>query len=255
MSLYDYRELIKNLVVSDLKVKYANSILGFAWSLLNPLLMMLVLYFVFSNFFGSGGNFVLYILTGLLVWRFFSIGTTAALASVVGKPSLVTKIYIPREILPLSSTLSSLISSVLEFCVLVPLLFVFGVGISPAILLFPVLLALFFLIVYGMALILSSLFVYFRDLNNIWDVLMQVGFFACPIMYPLSQLSKLPEQVKTLYMLNPVTLLIEMYRDIFLEGTIPDLWSFAIVLVFGVALVVVGNAVFKRLQRRFAEEV
>jgi len=163
MSLYDYRELIKNLVVSDLKVKYANSILGFAWSLLNPLLMMLVLYFVFSNFFGSGGSFVLYILTGLLVWRFFSIGTTSALASVVGKPSLVTKIYIPREILPLSSTLSSLISSVLEFCVLVPLLFIFGVGVSPAIILFPVLLVLFFLIVYGMALILSSLFVYFRD--------------------------------------------------------------------------------------------
>jgi len=217
--------------------------------------MMLVLYFVFSNFFGSGGSFVLYILTGLLVWRFFSIGTTSALASVVGKPSLVTKIYIPREILPLSSTLSSLISSVLEFCVLVPLLFIFGVGVSPAIILFPVLLVLFFLIVYGTALILSSLFVYFRDLNNIWDVLMQVGFFACPIMYPLSQLSKLPEQIKALYMLNPVTVLIEMYRDIFLDGTIPDLWSFVIVLAFGVMLVVVGNAVFKRLQRRFAEEV
>lgn len=139
MYLYDYRELIKNLVVSDLKVKYANSILGFAWSLLNPLLMMLVLYFVFSNFFDSGGNFVLYILTGLLVWRFFSIGTTSALASIAGKPSLITKIYIPREVLPLSSTLSSLISSLLEFCVLVPLLFAFGVGFSSTILLFPIL--------------------------------------------------------------------------------------------------------------------
>jgi len=255
MSLYDYRELIKVLVISDLKVKYANSILGFAWSLLNPLLMMMVLYVVFSNFFGSGGSFVLYLLTGLLTWRFFSIGTTAALASIVGKPSLVTKIYIPREILPLSSTLSSLISSVLEFCVLVPLLFIFGVNISPAILLFPVLLALFFLIVYGFALILSSLYVYFRDLNNIWDVLMQVGFFACPIMYPLSQLSKLPEEVKSAYMLNPITILIEMYRDIFLNGTVPDAWSFGIVLGFGIILVVIGNMVFKKLQRRFAEEV
>lgn len=255
MSLFEYRELIKNLVVSDLKVKYASSILGFAWSLLNPLLMMMVLYVVFSNFFGSGGSFVLYILTGLLVWRFFSIGTTAALGSIVGKPSLVTKIYIPREILPLSSTLSSLVSSILEFCVLVPLLFIFGVGISPVILLFPVLLALFFLIVYGLALILSSLYVYFRDLNNIWDVLMQVGFFACPIMYPLSQLSRLPEQLKAAYMLNPITVLIEMFRDIFLEGTIPGLGDFAIVLAFGVVLVLIGNLAFKRLQRRFAEEV
>jgi lipopolysaccharide transport system permease protein len=122
-------------------------------------------------------------------------------------------------------------------------------------LLFPVLLALFFLVVYGMALILSSLYVYFRDLNNIWDVLMQVGFFACPIMYPLSQLSKLPDQVKSAYMLNPITVLIEMFRDIFLDGMVPGLWDFAIVLGFGVVLVVIGNMVFKKLQRRFAEEV
>src|SRR5271157_6351783 len=185
MSLYDYRELIKNLVISDLKVKYANSILGFAWSMLNPLLMMLVLYVVFSNFFGSGGSFILYILTGLLVWRFFSMGTTSALASIVGKPSLVTKIFIPREILPLSSVLSSLISSLLELCVLIPLLIIFGVKLSFALLLFPVVFALFFMVIYGLALILSSLYVYFRDLNQIWDVLIQIGFFACPIMYPL----------------------------------------------------------------------
>lgn len=252
MSLYDYRELIKNLVVSDLKVKYANSILGFAWSMLNPLLMMVVLYFVFSSFYHTQENFVLYILTGLLTWRFFTIGTASGLGSIVGKPSLVTKIYIPREILPLSTTLSSLISSILEFCVLVPLLFVFGVGLSPTILLFPVLLAFYFLIVYGSVLILSSLFVYFRDLNNIWDVVIQVGFFACPVMYPLTQI---PSKYLFYYNLNPLTRIIGMYRDIFLTGTIPSLSDFAIVLIFGVVLVIVGTMVFKKLSRRFAEEV
>ncbi|MDI6896842.1 ABC transporter permease [Methanocella conradii] len=252
MSLYEYRELIKNLVVSDLKVKYANSILGFAWSLLNPLFMMMVLYFVFSNIFKTQENFVLYILTGLLAWRFFSIGTTSALGSIVGKPSLVTKIYIPREILPLSSTLSSLISSILEFCVLVPLLFVFGVGLSPVIILLPILFALFFLIVYGCALILSSLYVYFRDLNQIWDVLMQIGFFACPIMYPITMI---PEPYRFYYMLNPITLLIGMFRDVFLNKTVPNAWDFIFVLAVGVVLIFIGNAVFKKLQRRFAEEV
>ncbi len=256
MSLYEYRELIKNLVISDLKVKYANSILGFAWSLLNPLLMMMVLYFVFSNFFGSGGSFILYILIGLLVWRFFQIGTTSALNSIVGKPSLVTKIYIPREILPLSTTLSSLVSSILEFCVLIPLLFIFGLALSPVILMFPILLALSFLIVYGSALILSSMYVYFRDLSSIWDVLMQVGFFACPIMYPLSQiLSRLPVELTFIYMLNPITHLMEMFRGIFLTGTMPDFWDFFIVLVSGIILVVIGSMVFKKLSRRFAEEV
>jgi lipopolysaccharide transport system permease protein len=252
MSLYDYRELIKNLVISDLKVKYANSILGFAWSMLNPLLMMIVLYFVFSNFYKEQTNLVIYILTGLLVWRFFSIGTSTGLGSIVGKPSLVTKIYIPREILPLSNTLSALISSMLEFCVLVPLLFVFGVGLHPTVVLFPVLLTLFFLIVYGFGLILSSLFVYFRDLNNIWDVVMQVGFFACPVMYPLTQI---PGKYLYFYELNPITRLMGMYRDIFITGTIPGVMDFAIVLVFGIVLVIVGSVIFKKLQRRFAEEV
>jgi lipopolysaccharide transport system permease protein len=255
MSLYEYRELIKNLVVSDLKVKYANSILGFAWSLLNPLLMMMVLYIVFNGFYSMKENFVLYILTGLLAWRFFSIGTTAALGSIVGKPSLVTKIYIPREILPLSSVLSSVISSLLEFCVLIPLLFILGSGVSAAIILFPFILVLFFMLVYGTSLLLSSLYVYFRDLNQIWEVLTQIGFFACPIMYSLDLINKMPEQLRSIYMLNPVTLLIEMYRDIFLGGTIPNAMDVALVLAFGIALMAVGTVVFRKLSRRFAEEV
>jgi lipopolysaccharide transport system permease protein len=255
MTLYDYRELIRNLVVSDLKVKYANSILGFAWSLVNPLLMMLVLYVVFNGFYQMKENFVLYILTGLLAWRFFSMGTTNALSSIVGRPGLVTKIYIPREILPLSSVLSSLISSLLEFCVLIPLLFLLGGGVSATALLFPFILALFFLLVYGLALILSSLYVYFRDLNQIWEVLMQIGFFATPIMYSLDLIQKMPSQLQFLYRLNPVTKLIEMYRDIFLRGVVPNILDFAILLAFGLALVLVGTMIFGKLQRRFAEEV
>jgi lipopolysaccharide transport system permease protein len=255
MTLYEYRELIRNLVISDLKVKYANSILGFAWSLVNPLLMMLVLYVVFNGFYQMKENFVLYILTGLLAWRFFSIGTTNALSSIVNRPGLVTKIYIPREILPLSSVLSSLISSMLEFCVLIPLLFLLSGGVSATVLLYPFILALFFLLVYGMSLILSSLYVYFRDLNQIWEVLMQIGFFATPIMYSLDLIQKMPPQLQFLYKLNPVTMLIEMYRDIFLRGIVPGILDFAILLAFGLALVLVGTAIFGRLQRRFAEEV
>lgn len=255
MSLYDYRELIKNLVISDLKVKYANSILGFAWSLLNPLLMMLVLYIVFNGMYSMKENFILYILTGLLTWRFFSIGTTTALGSIVGKASLVTKIYIPREILPLSSVLSSTISSLLEFCVLIPLLLVLQGGIPMTIVLFPVILIPFILLVYGVSLLISSMFVYFRDLNQIWDVLMQIGFFATPIMYTLDLVNKMPAPIQFLYMLNPVTQLMEMYRDIFLKGTVPDMTGLAILLAFSVILVVAGNMVFKKLSRRFAEEV
>ena len=131
MYLLQYHELIKNLVISDLKVKYASSMLGFAWSLLNPLAMMAILYFVFSNVFKSSEQyFVLYILIGILWWRFFSLGTGSALRAIVSKPSLVTKVYIPRETLTLSAVISCLISSMLEFVVLLPMLFIIGPGIA-----------------------------------------------------------------------------------------------------------------------------
>ncbi len=252
MYIFKYKELIRILVISDLKTKYSSSILGFAWSMLNPLLMMLVLYFVFNSMFTSQDNYIIYLLTGILAWRFFSMGTIMAMISIVGKSNLVTKVYIPREILTLSSTISSLISSILEFIVLIPFLLILKVGISETILLFPLIHVLSFMIVYGLGLILSSLFVYYRDLNQIWDVALQVGFFLSPVMYPVSLV---PEQYLPYYMLNPITRLIGMYRDIFLNGTIPGILDFTIVLVSGLILLITGSILFKKLSRKFAEEV
>lgn len=252
MSLFQYRELIRNLVVSDLKVKYANSVFGFAWSLLNPLLMLLILYFVFSNVFRSEEHFAVYILIGLLAWRFFAIGTNSALNSIVGKQSLVTKIFIPRQILTLSSVLSSLVSSTLEFAVVVPILVVFGDGLKWTIVLFPVVQLLFFLVIYGLSLMLSSMYVYFRDLNQIWDVFLQLGMFMSPIVYPASII---PAQYQPAYLLNPITCAIGMYRDIFLYGSVPGLYDLAIVVASILVLVPAGTLTFNRLSRRFAEEV
>ena len=138
MYIFEYKVLIKNLVISDLKTKYSNSVLGFAWSMLNPLLMMLVLYLVFNNVFHNNQeHFALYLLIGLTGWRFFALSTSMAMSSIVGRSSLVTKIYLPREILTLSVVISALISSILEFLVLIPLLIIFGVGLSATILFFP----------------------------------------------------------------------------------------------------------------------
>ncbi len=253
MYIFEYKELIKNLVISDLKTKYSGSVLGFAWSMLNPLLMMLVLYFVFSNVFKmTQEHFALYLLIGITGWRFFAMGTSVAMSSIVGKASLVTKIFIPREILTLSVVLSALISSLLEFLVLIPLIFIFGVIPSLTILLFPLLHILFFMIVYGIALALASLYVYYRDLNQIWEVLLQIGFFLSPIVYPLSLI---PEKYKFYYMLNPITRLIEMYRDVLLYGKLPELMDFGLVIMFGIVLFVLGSRLFRKLSPRFAEEI
>lgn len=253
MWFLEYRELIRIMTISELKVKYQSSILGFTWSLLNPLLMMLVLYFVFSNIFKATQNhFALYLLIGIVSWRFLSNGTSMAIASIVGKPSLVTKVRIPRQVLVLSTVLASFISSLLEFVVLVPLLFILGVGLSPHILLFPVVHIIFFMMVYGVSLILASLYVYYRDLNQIWDVLIQMGFFISPIVYPLSTV---PEDYLPYYMLNPVTVMIQMYRDVLLYHNVPATTDLAFAFLTGVASIILGSMVFRRLERRFAEEI
>lgn len=252
MYLFEYKELIKNLVISDLKTKYSNSALGFAWSMLNPLLMMLVLFFVFSNVFKNQDNLIGYLLTGILVWRFFSIGTSVAMNSIVSKSNLVTKIYIRREILTLSSVISSLISSFFEFLVLLPLLIILGIGLSATFLLFPFIHILFLMIVYGTGLILASLFVYYRDLNQIWDLILQVGFFLSPIFYPLSYV---PQKYAFYYMLNPITVLINMYRAIILDGTLPGMYDIIYVFMVGSVLLFAGTVLFKKLSRGFAEVI
>jgi lipopolysaccharide transport system permease protein len=253
MWFVDYRELIKILTISDLKVKYQSSVLGFAWSMLNPLLLMLVLYFVFSNVFKmTQDNFALYLLIGIISWRFIANGTMSAMSAIVGKSSLVTKIFIPRKVLVLSTVLSAFISSLLEFLVLAPLLVVLGAGLSPYILLFPFIHIIYFFIVYGISLILASLYVYYRDLTQIWDVLMQIGFFLSPIVYPLSTV---PTEYMSYYMLNPMTVMIQMYRDVLLYHQMPSPWDVAFTLLAGIGITLIGSAIFQRLERRFAEEI
>lgn len=253
MYLFEYSELIKNLVASDLKVKYQSSVLGFAWSMLNPLLMMLVLYAVFNNIFRfEQEHFALYLLIGIIAWRFLANGTMTAMSSIVGNTSLVTKIFIPREVLTFSVVMSAFISSILEFMVLVPLLIIFGASLSITMLLFPVIHVLYFGLVYGISLILASLYVYYRDLNQIWDIVLQIGFYASPIIYPLSLV---PDEYLFYYTLNPITRLMVMYRDVLLYDIVPTLPDISIVVGSGLILLVIGTIVFRKLSPRFAEEV
>jgi len=253
MWIVEYRELIRILTISDLKVKYQSSVLGFAWSLLNPLLMMLVLYAVFSNVFGMReGQFALYLLIGIVGWRFLANGTMTSISVIVGKQSLVTKVYVPRQVLVLSSVLSSFVSSILEFCVLVPLLFFFGVDLSLNVAFFPLIHVTFLVLVYGLSLILASLYVYYRDLNQIWDVLLQAGFFLSPIVYPISTV---PEKYLGYYMMNPVTVIIEMYRETLLYSETPSFPEIAFILASAGMMLLAGTAIFRRLERRFAEEI
>jgi len=250
--MWQHRVLIRTLTVVDLKNRYQNTALGFFWSLLNPFLMAVVLYFVFSHLFGSEENFAVNLLVGIMAWRFFANGTSASLGAIVGKPSLVTKVYIPRQILVLSNALTNLVSSLLEFIVLLPIIFVLLGHLPVTVLLFPLIHLIYFWFIYGAGLLLSALYVYFRDLNQIWEVLVTTLFFCSPIIYPLSTV---PAYLMSYYLLNPVTQFIGMYRDVMVAGDLPSLYSVVIVIGFAIAAYLVGSLTFSKLQRRFAEEI
>jgi lipopolysaccharide transport system permease protein len=253
MWVIEYRELIRILTISDLKIKYQSSVLGFAWSLLNPLLLMLVLYFVFSRAFTTTqDNFALYLLIGIVTWRFLNNGTSSSIRSIVGRASLVTKVFIPRQVLVLSTVLSSFISSLLEFLVLFCLLVFFGVDLSFNLLLFPFITALYFVMVYGVSLALASLYVYYRDLDQMWEVLLQLGFFLSPVVYPITAV---PEEYLKLYMLNPVTVVMQTNREILLYAQAASASNLLFIAITAGLILAVGSSIFNRLERRFAEEL
>jgi lipopolysaccharide transport system permease protein len=215
--------------------------------------MMVILSLVFSVLVKSGiENFPVFLLPALLVWRFFSIGTTMSLGSILGNVPLVTKVYFPRYLLVLSSNFANLIGSTLEFVVLLPLLFLLGMSFSHLILLVPVILFLEFILIMGVSFLLASLNVYYRDINQVWDIILQAGFFLTPIIYSETLI---PSRYLSIYMLNPVSRIIVAIRKILYYNTIPSFEDFLIPLLGGLLFCLIGYQVFRKLEPRFAEVI
>ena len=250
--LVKHWDLIKTLTVNDLKVKYQHTYLGLVWSLLSPLLLLMVLYFIFYNVRQMEANYAQYLLVGILTWRFFTVATSSSLGVVKQNAALLSNIVLPSEIFVFTKNLSALISFTLEFIILIPLVALITGSISPYAILFPMIHLLFLLVTFGLSLILASLYPYFRDLAEIWPVIIQIGFFLCPVIY---QISIIPESIRGIYLLNPVTLVMMMYRDIVLYGVLPSLAGMCYVLLFGTGIVITGHYLFNKLKKRFVEVI
>jgi lipopolysaccharide transport system permease protein len=246
-------DVVTVLAQKDFKIRYRNSILGFLWSLLNPLAYMAILTLVFSLLLRvSIPNYSAWLLLGLLVWRFFSIGTAQSLSSIVGNPSLVGKVYLPRYLIVLSNNLANLLGAALEFIALLPLIVLLGVRLTAFVFLLPVILSLEFLLVFGLSLALSALNLKYRDFYQMWDIALQLGFFLSPIIYDPSLI---PVRYQFVYFLNPVTGLIDSTRDIFLFSRLPSFFDIAVVLLANTILLCMGFLVFRHFEPRFAEEI
>lgn len=251
--LLHYVDMMIVLAQKDFKLRYRNSILGFLWSLLNPLAYMIILTIVFSLLLRvSVPNFAAWVLIGLLMWRFFSLGTNQGLFSIISNPSLVTKVYLPRYLIVLSNNLANLFGAVLEFAVFIPLLILLGVAPSIFLLFLPVVVLLEFLMVFGLSLSLAPLNVKYRDFHQLWDVALQLGFFLSPIVYDVQLV---PSRFRFAYSLNAMTGLIESARDIFLFQRLPSVFDLSIVSTTIAVVLAVGVIVFRSLEARLAEEI
>jgi ABC-type polysaccharide/polyol phosphate export permease len=261
--LYHYRELIRNLVIRDLKVRYKNSVLGILWSLLNPLLMTLVFTVVFTLMIPSDiENYPVFFMCGFLPWSFFSASVTGATGSIVGNSPLIKKVYFPREILPLAEVLSNLVNFLLALVVLFGMIFVFGMKLTPAVLMLPLIILAEVMFIGGMALFLSTANVFFRDTQHILEIVLLAWFFLTPIFYPITVL---PDNAEILGFtvniqlwarrLNPLASLIASYRDVLYRGQPTGLDFFLRTLVTCLAVLVVGYLVFCRFSTVFGEEV
>jgi ABC-2 type transport system permease protein len=207
------RALLAELVRTDFKLRYQGSVLGYAWSLLRPLLLFIILYVVFVKFLKIGGNiphFPVYLLLGIVIWNFFNEMTAQSLGSIVGRGDLIRKIRIPRWIIVVSASISALINLFLNLLVVVIFLFINHVDLLRSTLLLPLILLEVYIFALGLSLFLSAAFVKYRDINYIWEVILQAGFYLTPILYPISRITNI--KLQELIMINPMSQTIQSAR-------------------------------------------
>jgi ABC-type polysaccharide/polyol phosphate export permease len=254
LRVWSYRHLLRNLVAKDLDLKYRGSLLGFAWSILIPLLMISVYTVAFTYVMGLGTpRFALYLLIGLLAWNFFGGAVTGATESIWGSGSLLKSVVFPRAVLPLAVVLFHLTQYLLTLAVFLPVMLLFyRVPLSPLMLLFPIFLAMQALFVTGLALGLSAATALFRDVRHLVEVGLSMLFWATPIIY---EMKRVPEEVQFFALLSPATPFIRAYQDIFYYGVVPDLTIWVVAIAYAFGGFVCGLSLFLAYEGRFSELV
>ena len=244
-----YGFLLEQLVKRNFSTKYRQSVLGVLWSFLNPLLTMAVQYVVFSTLFHSEiSHFPVYLLSGIILFNFFNECVTLGMDSIVLNGPLITKVAMPKMIYPLSRSLSSLINLLIAFVPLLLVMLLSGAPVSPALLLAPLVMALTFLFALGMALILCTLNVFFRDTRFLWSVVSLLWTYATPIFYPISII---PAAWQPVFRLNPMYQFITCLRTITIEGAVPDIAQWGMCLLCALVPLALGWWVFRRNEDQF----
>jgi len=244
-----YSFLLKQLVSRDFKLKYRRSILGGLWSILNPLLMMLVISSVFSYMFRFEiKNFPVYLILGQTLFNFFSEATNTSMTAILSSAGLIKKVYIPKYIFPVEKVLFAFVNFFISLTAVVIVMIVFRIQPQVTLFFLPLLLVYVLLFTMGIAILLSSICVFFRDTIHLYGVLLIAWMYLTPIFYPVDQLNP---WMRNILMINPMTHFVQYFRNIAMYGVVPSVETNLICLAVGIGSLLIGLAVFKKQQDRF----
>lgn len=261
LTINKYSNMVREIALTDLKLKYQGSVLGYLWSLVKPLMLFGVLYVVFTKFFRLGGdvpNYPVYLLLGVVMWTFFAEVTSVCMGSIVSKGSLIRKVYFPRILLVLANSSTSLITFLLNFVAVIIFVILSKITISLSVLWLLLVFLELYIFILGLSLILSALYVKFRDIAHIWEIFLQALFYATPILYPLSMV---PAPYSKFLVLSPIAQMIQDARFVLITTEtqrVTDVLIFPYFLVpylMPPLLLFIGYFVFNKMSAKFAEEV
>lgn len=255
---------MRELVVTDFKLRYQGSVLGYAWSLLKPLFMFAILYVVFGMIIklGSVEHYAVYLLIGIVLWTFFSEATNQGMNAIVGRGDLLRKISFPKYIIVLSTTISALINLALNLVIVAVLMVINGVHLNFSMLMLPLYVIEIYVLALGLAFYLSAVNVKYRDTSHIWEIVMQAAFYATPIIYPISLVLEKSDLIAKLMLMNPLAQAIQDVRyslitteTITVSGIFSNGFFVIIPIVIVIAVFVSGTLYFKHHSKYFAENI
>lgn len=256
-NLYTYRELLKTNIKKEIRGKYKGSFLGVLWSFINPLLTTLVYAIVFPYLLRGGDidNYLIYLIVTIIPWNFFTVVISQGGSCVRNEAGIIKKVYFPREILPISVVISGLINFLISCVIVVVFLIGSGVGLSVYFLLLPIVAIIQTLFSLGLVFIISSINVYIKDIEYIVNFIVQMLFYGTPILYGIDTIKNAPVWIVSLIQLNPLTTIMNSYRDILYYKRMFNITALSIILIISVILLIVGYFIFKKLEKGFVEEL
>jgi ABC-2 type transport system permease protein len=246
--------ILRELVSKDFKLKYRRSVLGVIWSVLNPLLMMLVMSLVFSFFlrYDNIEHYPLYLIVANITWQVFADSTNAGMMSIIDAAPLLKKVRVKKAVFPVEKVLFSLVNFLFSLIAVVVVMLWEGVAPTPVMLLAPIGIVLLMLFCVGLSLLLSALAVFFRDLIHLWSVLLMAWMYATPLFWPVSMIEQVPyHAVRVLMYVNPMYNFVTFMRDTVIYATIPPVEVVGSCVVWALLSLVLGYVVFRTRERRF----